>query len=119
MSADSRPAIAPERLARMLAERRVQVVDLRPEAQWRQARVASSRNIAPDQLATEAFTLDRGLPLVLYGGDDDEAADAVEAFRAAGMTAFALDGGFDAWVAAGLPVARDAAGPAVAATPPG
>lgn len=99
-----RTVLQPRRLAPLVAERRVQVIDLRPRVQWQQAHIPGSRNIALDALAAEVITLDRELPIVFYGNDGDAAAEAAEAVRSAGMTAFSLEGGLDDWTASGQSV---------------
>jgi RND superfamily putative drug exporter len=96
--------LAVSRVAGLLGRRRVQLVDLRAPVQWRQAHIPGARNIATDALADEAITFDRELPVVFYGNDEPAAVEAAEALRAAGMTAYALAGGLDDWVAAGRPV---------------
>lgn len=96
--------LAPHRLESLLAARRVQVIDLRPPAEWQVAHIPGSRNVEVDAFPGEAVTLDRELPIVFYAGDGSEAVEAAEALRAAGMTAYALDGGLRGWMAAGRPV---------------
>jgi len=98
------PGMSPQHLARLARARRVQVIDLRPPVQWEQGHITGSRNITLDDLPAEAITLDRELPIAFYGNDGAAASEAASAIRAAGMTAFALHGGLEGWIAAGQPV---------------
>ena len=99
------------RLAGLLSEKRVQLIDLRAPVQWQQVHIRGARNIQTDALPDELITLDRELPVVFYDNDESVAVEMAEALRAAGMTAYALAGGLDDWIRAGRAVDRDRSSP--------
>ena len=106
-----RTILSPQQLTRLLAGRRAQVIDIRIPGQWEQAHIRGSRNVDVGDLAGEVVMLDRELPIVLYDNEGESAAEAAEALRAAGITAFSLHGGLDAWVANGNPVEGEGLAP--------
>ena len=83
-----RAILTPQRLTGLLAERRVQLVDIRTPVQWAQAHIRGSRNADLDALAGEILTLDRELPIVLYDNCGESAGQAAEALREAGDDGF-------------------------------
>ncbi|WP_411380360.1 cystathionine beta-lyase [Pseudomonas sp. MPB26] len=79
----------------------VNLIDLRPSMVYRKGHIPGSRWSIRSQLKTDHR------PLVLVADDP-----ALAAFAAEGLSAQLLDGGFAAWVAAGLPVSQDPHNPA-------
>jgi cystathionine beta-lyase len=92
------PLISAEALARELND--VNLIDLRPSMVYRKGHIAGSRWSIRSLLQIDHR------PLVLVADDP-----ALAAFAAQGLSARLLDGGFAAWVAAGLPVNDDPQNP--------
>jgi rhodanese-related sulfurtransferase len=96
--------VAPERLAELLGEGGLQLVDVRETYEHDAGRIAGDRHIEMDRLAAEAGSLDRDAPIVFYCRTGSRSAVATEAFRGAGFEAYNLVGGLVAWVERGLPL---------------
>lgn len=88
------PLISAQDLALELND--VNLIDLRPSMAYRKGHIAGSRWSIRARLKTDHR------PLVLVADDP-----ALAAFAAEGLSARLLDGGFVAWVSAGLPVNED------------
>ncbi|MBC2384361.1 cystathionine beta-lyase [Pseudomonas sp. WS 5106] len=78
----------------------VNLIDLRPSMAFRKGHIPGARWSIRSRLKAD------NRPLVLVADDP-----ALAAFAAQGLDAKLLDGGFEAWVAAGLPVAEDGQNP--------
>lgn len=112
--------LAPSMAWALPRDRRAQLIDLRGRVELDSPRIPGARVIALDELPSELATLDRERPVVLVSGSGQSAAEAMRMFRAAGMTASAIEGGMRGWLDAGLPI-EDAAGrrsPAPESDPP-
>ena len=97
------PLISPQALADALKNEAVALVDLRPSMAWRKEHIAGSRwSIRPLLVAQER-------PVVLIADDPRLAALAIEQLpEAQRQQARLLDGGLDAWRAAGFDLQADA-----------
>ena len=84
-----------------------QLVDVREPYEHEAGRIAGSLHIELQRLPDEAATLDRERPVLFYCRSGSRSALAADAFAAAGYDARNLDGGLEAWVAAGLPIEPD------------
>ena len=84
-----------------------QLVDVREPYEHEAGRIAGSLHIELQRLPGEAATLDRERPVLFYCRSGSRSALAADAFAAAGFDARNLDGGLEAWVAAGLPIEPD------------
>jgi len=95
--------LAPAELAALLADDRVRLVDLRPSQEFRQGHVAGARwSIRP---LVAALVAGEERPIVIVAADPRIAALAVLDLPAEqAASARLLEGGLDAWRAAGLPV---------------
>lgn len=113
MATDSReqptvPGIAPDDLARLLAERAVTLVDVRELSETRSGSIAGARRLP---LATvlngqAKAQLSRDQPLVIHCAFGQRSLIAAQALLAAGFTDVRhLAGGLSAWRAAGQPLA--------------
>src|SRR5215207_773005 len=71
--------LAPERVAELLRERKVQLVDVREGYEHGAGRIPGDHHIVMDRLATEANTLDREVPVVFYCRTGSRSAIAAEA----------------------------------------
>jgi rhodanese-related sulfurtransferase len=94
----------PQQAADLLRDGGAQLVDVREPYEHEAGRIAESVHIELDRLPSEAETLDRERPIVFYCRSGSRSALAAEAFAASGYDARNLDGGLEAWVAAGLPL---------------
>jgi rhodanese-related sulfurtransferase len=107
--------IAPQQLQTLLAtEATLPVIDVRTPAEYAQVHVAEARNIPLDILAPRALfesgSLPPGQPVYLLCQSGGRATRAAEQFAREGFdTAVVVEGGTQAWAAAGLPVERGAA----------
>jgi hydroxyacylglutathione hydrolase len=100
-------AITPEE-ARQRVERGAWLVDARPIHEWATAhpRGAISNELRPAFASWLGWVVPFGSPVVLVVDDDAQRAEAARLARRIGYDAIAfLDGGVDAWIASGFPVA--------------
>jgi rhodanese-related sulfurtransferase len=96
--------LQPDRVAELLGDDEVQLIDVREEYEHEAGRIAGDRHIVMDRLAAEADSLEGGRPIVFYCRTGSRSALATQAFRASGRQAYNLDGGIIAWVERGLPI---------------
>jgi rhodanese-related sulfurtransferase len=96
--------LTPRQAAELLRDGDVQLVDVREPYEREAGRIAESVHIELDRLPAEAEALERGRPIVFYCRSGSRSALAAQAFTASGYEAHNLDGGLEAWVAAGLPI---------------
>lgn len=108
--------VDPERAAELI-EAGGDVIDVRRPEEWDAGRIAGARHIEINELAGEAESIARDRPVVFCCRSGSRSALAAAAFRQAGWDAFNLDGGLEAWVAAGLEL--DPPGGRVAESGPG
>jgi rhodanese-related sulfurtransferase len=100
--------INPRQAADLLSEAGgAQLVDVREPYEHEAGRIAGSLHIELQRLPGEVATLDRERPVLFYCRSGSRSALAADAFAAAGFDARNLDGGLEAWVAAGLPIEPD------------
>lgn len=104
MTEDEDIDLGPARVAELLEDDGWQVIDVREPHEREQARIAGTRHIALGTLTEEAATIDRDRPVLFYCRVGNRSTMALRAFRASGYDARHLEGGIEAWVAAGLPV---------------
>ncbi len=72
-------------------------------------RIPGARVIPLEDLARELVTIDPGRPVVFLSSTGRKARGAMRALRAAGMAAWAVEGGIRRWRRDGLPVEIDGA----------
>ena len=101
---DLLPELAPEELADLVRERRVQLVDVREPSEHAAGRIAGARHLDLGRLAAEASTIDLARPVVFYCRVGARSGLATQAFRASGYEAYNLAGGLTAWTERGLPL---------------
>ena len=101
------PRITPPDLqARLPAATAPLVVDLRSQATWAEAHIPGAVSVPIDEFPTRIAELPQTRDIVLYCacGAEEESAHAGVLLLDQGYTrVWALKGGWDAWVAAGLP----------------
>ena len=86
-----------------------QLVDVRTGREWEAGRIAGASHIELGELSARAGEIDRGRPVVFYCRGDNRSDMAAAAFEADGYQAATLEGGIQAWAAAGLALAPDGA----------
>jgi rhodanese-related sulfurtransferase len=96
--------LAPRRVAELLGDGGVQLVDVREPYEVEAGRIAGAVHIELEHLPAEADSLDRGRPVVFYCRSGSRSALASQAFAASGFDAHNLTGGLQAWVKDGLPI---------------
>jgi rhodanese-related sulfurtransferase len=99
--------LSPQQAAELLRSGDAQLVDVREPYEHEAGRIAGSLHIELERLAAEAAALDRDRPILFYCRSGSRSALAADAFAASGFDARNLDGGLEAWVAAGLPIEPD------------
>ena len=106
MSAFADPAheLSPEEVARRIREDGWLVVDVREPYEREAGRIAGTRHIELERLASRAETIPRDRPVVFQCRLGARSGLATRAFRAAGWDAYNLRGGIQAWVDAGLEI---------------
>ena len=86
-----------------------QFVDVRTPDEYETSHIEGSLHIPLEELQEAAAELDRDRPVVFYCRSGDRSAMAVDAFRASGWDAYAINGGLMAWAAEGLPLEPEGA----------
>jgi rhodanese-related sulfurtransferase len=101
---DENIEVGPERAAELIREGSVQLIDVREPYEVEAGRIAGSRHIEMERLASQADTIERERPVLFYCRAGVRSAMAANAFRRAGYEAFSLTGGLEDWQAHGLPI---------------
>jgi rhodanese-related sulfurtransferase len=99
--------ITPRQADELLREGGVQLVDVREPYEHEAGRIAGSLHIELQELPSQAASLDRERPILFYCRSGSRSGLAADSFAASGYDARNLDGGLEAWVAAGLPIEPD------------
>lgn len=104
--------ISVQQLAERSGNGNVDIIDVRTPIEFREVRAVGARNIPLDSLDPHAAMMERngsaGEPLYLICKSGTRAAKAQQKFVDAGYDQVSIvEGGTEAWVAAGLPVVRD------------
>jgi len=102
---------SPEEVLKQITAPDVLIVDVREPDEYRQGHLAGSVNIPRGMLefkiSNEPALQNVGRAMVLYCKTSGRAALASVALKNMGFeNVVSMSGGFDAWVAAGLPVAK-------------
>lgn len=101
--------LTPERVAEMMDQGVAQVIDVREDHEHEAGHVAGDRHIVLPELSTQAGSLDRNSPVVVYCRTGNRSEVAADALVASGYDAYSLEGGFVAWLEKGLPAEPDGA----------
>lgn len=96
--------VTPQQAAELLQRGEIQLIDVREPFEYDAGRIAGSRLIELGGLAATAESIDRGHTVVFVCRSGARSAMATEAFARAGYDARNLEGGMQAWQAAGLPL---------------
>lgn len=106
MNAFAKPAtdLTPQRVAELLDEGAIELVDVREPYEWEAGRIPGARHIELERLAGRSSEIGRERPVVFHCRLGIRSAMATAAFRTAGWEAYNLAGGIQAWAEAGLPM---------------
>ena len=85
----------------------IQLIDVREPYEREAGRIAGSRHIELERLASQAETIDRETPVVFYCRLGARSGMAANAFRRAGWDAHSMDGGLEEWAGRVLPLEPD------------
>ena len=96
--------LPPARVAELLADGSIQLVDVREPHERDAGFVPGSRHIPLAELTAEAPTIDHERPVVFVCRVGARSAMAAWSFARAGYDAHNLDGGMIAWTGTGLPL---------------
>ncbi len=102
-----------------LAERGedLQIVDVRYPNEWEAGRIDGAIHIPLDDLDDRLEEIDRSQGVVTVCRSGNRSATAAELLAAEGFRAENLDGGMEAWAAAGLPLTTPEGKPGTVAEP--
>jgi rhodanese-related sulfurtransferase len=104
--ADPQHELAPERVAELLAEG-WPVIDVREGYEREAGRIAGTRHVELERLASQAHTIDRSAPVIFYCRLGSRSGMATQAFRSSGYDAYNMSGGITEWARRGLPLEPD------------
>jgi rhodanese-related sulfurtransferase len=99
-------AVDPRRAAELVDRGDVDVLDVREPHEFAAGHIPPARNVPLASLSEQAASLPRDRALLVHCQTGPRQAMAAAALQAAGYDVTVLDGGFEAWLAAGLPVER-------------
>src|SRR4051794_16766711 len=97
--------LSPTRVAELLEQDAIQLVDVREPYEREAGHVPGSRHVELASLTAEAPSIDPARPVVFVCRVGGRSAMAAWSFARAGYDAHNLDGGMVAWAASGLPIA--------------
>jgi rhodanese-related sulfurtransferase len=85
-----------------------QLIDVRSSEAFIKGRIAQAKNVPAEEVAARAAELAKAHECIVVQGDASKSAvQAAALLRAAGASRVAiLDGGYAAWLAAGLPIVK-------------
>ena len=101
--------ISPTEATTWINRKKAQILDLRADADFQAGHVPNAKRIASDQIPSgiDKLKLDRKLPLIVVCQNNGAARSAIKQLETAGFSEVRnLDGGVQAWKAAGLPLAK-------------
>jgi rhodanese-related sulfurtransferase len=96
--------LPPERVAELLNEGSIELVDVREPYEREAGFVPGSRHVPLAELTDQAATIDHERPVVFACRVGARSAMAAWSFARAGFDAHNLDGGIVAWAESGLPL---------------
>jgi rhodanese-related sulfurtransferase len=101
--------VSPTEATTWINRKKAQILDMRPEADFQAGHLPNAKRIAEDQIASgiDKLKLDRKLPVIVVCQSNVTSRGPIKALETAGFTEVKnLDGGVQAWTAAGLPLAK-------------
>src|SRR4051795_191459 len=97
----------PQDVAQRLRAGEIEVIEVREGYEREAGFIEGSRHIELERLASEAATIPRDRPVVFSCRLGARSGMAARAFAEAGWDAHNMEGGIQAWVDAGLPIAPE------------
>ena len=100
--------VPPTEAARLLKEtKNLQLIDVRTAAEYAGGHLAGAKLIPVQELADRLAEIDKRKPVLLYCRSGHRSGTALKMLEEHGFTgAKHIEGGINAWQAAGLPVAK-------------
>lgn len=89
--------VEPERARELIAADEVTVLDIRDDEQWREKRIAGSRQVDGDQIDSALEDIDGDRAVLIVCGDGKRSAELADKLRDDGRDAACIEGGIDAW----------------------
>ncbi|MEA2411957.1 MAG: hypothetical protein QOC77_2518 [Thermoleophilaceae bacterium] len=99
--------LSPARVAELLSDGVIELVDVREPHERDAGHVAGSHHVPLADLTAAAASIDHARPVVFVCRAGSRSAMAAWSFARAGFDAHNLDGGLLGWVEAGLPLEPD------------
>jgi Rhodanese-related sulfurtransferase len=96
--------LEPDRVAELAEQGKIQLVDVRTDAEYTAGHLAGARHIPFEELTARVGELDRSRPLLLYCRSGGRSAAATQAFSASGWEAQSMAGGLVEWADRGHPL---------------
>src|SRR4051812_11403370 len=96
--------LSPARVAELLRERQIQLVDVREDYEREAGHVAGSLHVPLAELTSAAPRIDPSQPVVFVCRVRARSSMAAWSFARAGYDAHNLEGGMIGWTASGLPL---------------
>ncbi len=93
--------------AQALEDGSATVIDVREPYEWDAGRIAGTRHIPLDRLASEAESIDPARPVIFHCRAGVRSLMADQAFKAAGLDARSMAGGIQVWHDEGRPLEPD------------
>jgi len=111
----SRGPLGPLEASELLSAGQAVLVDVREDGEWAAGHAPGAVHVPLGQLAERVGELPTGRPLVMVCRLGGRSARATAFLVGEGHDAVNLEGGMQAWAAAGLPVEAPSGGPGVVA----
>jgi len=105
-SADN--AVSPTEAATMIKEKKnLQLIDVRTAAEYADGHLAKAKLIPVQEIESRMAEIDKSKPILLYCRSGHRSGNALKILQGKGFTqAKHMEGGINAWQAAGLPVTK-------------
>ncbi len=103
MTAPAETEVDPKRASELAEAGEADLIDVRTDEEFAKAHIPGARHIELNDVAARAEEIERERPVILYCESGSRSAMARDALREAGWDARVLEGGIEAWSAAGLP----------------
>lgn len=87
-----------------LEDRSVQVIDVRPPFDFAGGHIPAALSLPGEALRARAAQLPRDRELLIVGADARQSSEGCALATSFGFNSMAIEGGFEAWLAAGYPV---------------
>lgn len=109
LATESYRSATPSEVASHLASNKVQLVDVRSDAEWKDGHIEEAQHYFLGHLPQQLHSLDPDKPVVTQCLAGGRSAIAASVLQAAGFSVINMAGGYRDWIAAGLPKVRNTA----------